>query len=79
MKVFTNLAVISIYKDYVALKYRGMSRSGFRSVDYIIGVNIDLNGHVVNYDCCNEHETLEEAMAEADKTIIPFKPSTIWR
>ena len=79
MKVMNNLKVKDIFKSYVAFKYEGISRASSRPLSLTIGMDIGNNGHITSYQCCNEYSTFKEARAEADKTIIPFKPSTIWR
>ena len=79
MKVFSDLTILDIFKDYVAFKYEGISGNSSHPLSLSIGMDIDNNGHITSYHCCNEYSTFKEAKAEADKVIIPFKPSTIWR
>jgi hypothetical protein len=79
MKLLSNLRILDVFPDYIAFKYERMSRVISRPVSLTIGMDIDNNGHITSYHCCNEYRTFKEAKAEADKVIIPFKPSTIWR
>lgn len=79
MKVFTNLTIMDVFKDYVAFKYERISYASSRPLSLAIGMDIDFNGHITSYHCCNEYSTFEEAKAEAEKTMMPFKPSSIWR
>ena len=79
MKVFSNLTILDIFRDYVAFKYEGKGINSNLSFSMSIGMDIDLNGHITSYHCCNEYETLEEAIGEADKVMIPANPSEIWR
>ena len=79
MKVFSDLIIIDIFPDYIAFKYEGTGRASSCPLSLTIGMDIDNNGHITSYHCCNEYNTFKEAKVEVDKVIAPFKPSTIWR
>ena len=79
MRVLSDLTVLDIFPDYIAFKYEGLSYASSRPLSLTIGMDIDLNGHITSYHCCDEYDTLEEAMAEAHEVVAPFKPSSIWR
>ena len=79
MKVFSDLKILDIFPDYVAFKYEGKGIRSNRSFSMAIGMDIDVDGRITSYHCCKEHETLGEAIGEADEVMMPFKPSSIWR